>query len=203
MRSSRAVWGVVAALAMQGFVFTALAGDPASSSSASGSTSSATSAAPMESGVEKGTTFESTSISFSPGSATLTDQDKAMIRDLIKTTQEEQGKISRAKIAVWSDNEHPEKGNLARQDRDLAKRRITSIEEFLKKEQGVSQVKSFNMAENSSWVGRMFHREQAELDAAFARRGEAPVSNHEFRTIKDEGGASKAVIILEHPVVAK
>jgi len=153
----------------------------------------------IHSGLEKGTAFESTSITFGPNSAALTAQDKVAIRELVKTMRQ-MGTVSRAKVAAWSDKAHPYKGDLPQSDQKLAGQRIKTIESFLKKEEGLSGVKAFNMTENRHWLGRMIHSEEAELDAAFAKRGTAPVSNHEFRAIKEEGGPSKAVIILEHKV---
>lgn len=156
----------------------------------------------MKTGATRAMKFESVSLSFSPGSADLTEQDKTKLRDQLRTMSA-QGKVSRAKIAVWSDQEHPQSGSLPKADQDLAQQRIKSVENYLKQQEGLSRVEAFNMAENRNWIGRMFHREQAELDAAFAKAGQAPVSNQEFNAIKSEGGASKAVVILEHKSSAK
>lgn len=163
--------------------------------------SQSTTSSGMQPQTEKGKIFESAAISFEEGKATLSDQDKSKLRDLAQSLKQnlpEGAKISRAKLAVWSDQEHPQKGNLSKADRQLANQRSKNIQDFLKSDVGVSRVTTFNMTENRHWVGRMFHREEAELDAAFSQKGEKPVTQKEFSAIKDEGGPSKAVVILEH-----
>lgn len=141
--------------------------------------------------------FDSLVVNFQPGQATLSETEKENLRNMGRTMRQH-GEIRQAKIAAWSDKPHPRTGNLSREDRKLADRRLDEIERFLEDDQNITSVKEFNMAERSSWVGRMFHTEQAELDAEFARRGKTEVTNDEFRVIRQEGGPSKAVVILKH-----
>lgn len=149
------------------------------------------------SGIEKGTLFESTTLVFGPGQAMLSDEDKNRMRNVIKRVHD-QGKVSQVKVAVWSDKMHPNKGDLPKADQNLANQRTKQIEKFLKDEMDISRVKAFNMAENRNWLGKVFHYEESKLESALAKPDASQVTNNEFRTIKEEGGPSKAVVIVEH-----
>jgi hypothetical protein len=140
-------------------------------------------------------------ISFAENSAQLSDSDKANLRNMIRDASEK-GDISKVTVAVWSDKPLPQQNQkLLDSDRELASSRAEAISSFLQDEMKVD-VQTYNMAENSHWLARTFGTDEAELKSVFGRKGseEAPVSNEQFRVIRDAGGPSKAVIVAEHKI---
>jgi hypothetical protein len=90
------------------------------------------------------------------------------------------------------------KKNLTEADRDLASKRAEAISSVLKTELEVGDVDTYNMAERANWLARTFGTRQAELKSVFAKKGaDTPVTNAEFHVIKNEGGPSEAVVVVE------
>jgi len=141
-----------------------------------------------------------TTVAFSDNSSQLTEMERTNLRSLVQEARD-MGSIRRVKIAAWSDKELPAKGfALMEFDRDLAKAREQVISKFLKDEYKFKTIITFNMAESSSWLARTFNTEEAELKSVFAKKGAVtPVSKEEYELIKNEGGPSTAVVIVEHP----
>ena len=137
-------------------------------------------------------------INFSENQAQLSDADKADLRSMIHDAKAK-GDISKVVVAVWSDKALPRQGEkLKDSDRELAASRAEAISSFLEDELKVD-VEAYNMAETSHWLARNFHTSEAQLKNVFGRKGaeEAPVTNDEFRLIRDAGGPGKAVIVAE------
>ena len=138
-----------------------------------------------------------TTVTFAAGSWMLSDADKANLVRLI-TDSKNKGTIDLVAIAAWSDKALPAKGQkLLDQDSDLADKRATVISDFVKAQPEVTSVSTFNMAEGSNWLARTFNTKDAELKSVFAKRNEAPITNLEYKVIKNEGGPSEAVIVTE------
>jgi hypothetical protein len=139
-----------------------------------------------------------TTITFGAGSAMLTENDKADLKKLVQDA-ESRGEIDQVTVAAWSDKALPMKGQkLADADRDLASQRASAISDYLKSATDVGDVDSYNMAENSNWLARTFNTKGSELKSVFSKKGaKNPVSNAEFRLIKQEGGSNEAVVITE------
>jgi hypothetical protein len=134
-------------------------------------------------------------IDFSPGQSTLTSADTEEIRSLIKDAQAN-GKIDKIEVAVWSDKEHPVRGDLSAADKKLAEDRAENIKNALKMSGNTETVKVFNMADGSNWLARTFRTTEAELDSAFAKR-DAEIKREDFKMIKENGAPSKAVILVK------
>ncbi len=136
-----------------------------------------------------------TALTFESGKAQLTHQAKEELHQVVKDARNK-GKLDGVKIAVWSDNPAPRDGEqLSTKDKNLAAKRIDSIEHYLK-ELKVSGVDTFNMAERASWLARAFNTENAELKSEIGRGGDSPMSKQEFQIFKDKGAASKAVVLV-------
>ena len=56
------------------------------------------------------------------------------------------------------------------------------------------------MAERSSWLGRMFETDDAQLKNEIRRGADAPMSQEEFRVFRESGKPSVAVVlsIIKH-----
>lgn len=141
--------------------------------------------------------FDSEVITFKAGDSQLTEDAKVTINGLVDRLKV-QGSLGTAKLVVWSDAEMPMQGQLAKKDKDLAQARARTLEKYLKEQTSISQVRVFDMTHRKHWVGRMYRRAQKDIDATFSRKGKRPLSQAEFKVIQDQGGASKAVLIIEN-----
>jgi hypothetical protein len=143
-----------------------------------------------------------TTITFEAGSARLSDLDKAALRKVVQEARS-RGELDEVTVAAWSDRSLPERGSkLSDAVRNLADRRAKAIADVLKTDFAVSDVDTFNMAENSNWLARTFNTKEAELKSVFGRKGAStPIKNSEYMVIKETGGPSEAVVIaeIEHP----
>ncbi len=145
--------------------------------------------------------LESTTLSFTSGQTQLTEAEKKSIREAIENARAEDHQISEIKIASWSDKAHPLKGSLEKKDRDMARQRAENVKKYIKEQSGMGRIRmdTFNMAESANWLARLFNTQEAELDATFAKKGsEAEIDNPQFQVIRDQGGASKVVVVIEH-----
>lgn len=136
---------------------------------------------------------------FSKGNADLTDVAKDKMRTLVDNAKKDGG-IKKIKVAVWSDQDSPAKTrkDLPKEDRRLAESRGDNIKNYLKSDLDVNRVEVFNMAEGTNWLAEMLGTEGAELREAFANNKYKGKVNPEVLIIRDQGGPSKAVLVLEH-----
>lgn len=150
-----------------------------------------------EKDVQKHAYDRSAVLTFDVGSATLSEADKAKIRDLAANIGHDQ--ISKIEIAAWSDKPFPKgSSDLSKADQDLAEKRSNNINKFVKDELNVSGMKTteYNMAETSNWLARMMRTDEAELKSVFAKEESAPMARADFNFIASEGAPSKAVVVL-------
>jgi len=133
-------------------------------------------------------------ISFNKKSAELSDRGRAQLKDLTNRARG-RGELGEATIAAWADQDLPYTGSLSKEERDLADQRAQRISEFLKYDCGVSSSDTFNMAENSNWLARVFRTDDARLKSAYSKRSE-PLNDSELEIIRHNGGPSTAVVIV-------
>lgn len=146
-------------------------------------------------------TIPSTSIKFAHGNAVLSEADKATLRNLVNQAREK-GVIDQVTVAAWADKALPAKGKkLTDTDRDLAQHRADAIKEYLKEAMKVSDVDTYNMAEDSNWLAKTFNTTDAELKAMFQKKNASiPITNAEHQIIRNEGGPSVAMIVVEKKI---
>jgi hypothetical protein len=143
------------------------------------------------------TSLQSVVITFAPGDSTI-DSTAMNLLNMAVAKAKNNGGIRKIEIAVWSDKDHPIRGNLPLADRQLANARIKKIKSVLNPDIGrMQRITSYNMAENSSWLARTFETSEAQLDSAYAKRHPAAINREDFRIIKQEGAPSKAVVIIK------
>lgn len=142
-------------------------------------------------------------ITFNRGSNELTVAEKANLRALVEKAKAV-GAVERVRVVAWSDKPLPagkSAADLPKSDRDLATARIDKIEEYLENELGIRDVKSFSMAERANWFARAFNTTEAELKSIFARKSaENEVSQEQLRVIKQRGGPTKAIVIIQDKI---
>lgn len=136
-----------------------------------------------------------TTLSFDTGSSTLTNESKNKLKNIVKEARNK-GTIDEVQVAVWSDNPTPRAGEqLSKSDQGLVNNRINGIHAYLKR-LNVSDVDSYNMAEQASWLARVFHTDAAELKSEIGRGKDMPMSKEEFQIFKRYGDSSKAVVLV-------
>ena len=147
--------------------------------------------------LNSGDKYESIVLTFSKGSSKLNASDLSELKACAERAKNK-GDIDKVEVAVWSDKQHPVKGDLAKWDRRLADDRITLIKDELRKQIGrMETIKTFNMAENSNWLGRSFHTDEAELDTVFAKNDSDALDRGDFNLIREDGAPRKAIIVFK------
>lgn len=134
---------------------------------------------------------------FTKGSSNLTKNEKNKLKDVVAKIGVDN--IKRIEIASWSDKDFPITGlDLPKVDRNLADDRASSIDNFLKDSLGVSvfRIRTYNMAETSNWIARMFRTDEAELKSVFAKQEDAPMARDDYNVILSEGGPSRVVMVF-------
>ena len=136
-------------------------------------------------------------IDYPTDSNTLSDADRTRLRDLV-TTARSKDRMYPVSIVAWSDHALPQTGiKLSAADRDLARNRAEGVKAFLSDELKVSRIETYNMAEDANWFARTFGTTDADLKSVFGKKGaQAPVTNSEYLVVKNEGGASKAIVMI-------
>ena len=137
-------------------------------------------------------------IIFAPNSSQLNNESEQALRSIAHQARMK-GDIEQVTIAAWSDKNLPVKdGNLQNPDRILAEQRAMAIAIFLKNDLLINNIDTFNMAQKSNWLAKNFWTTENEMPNLFSKKGsEPPVTTEEFNIIKGEGGAGKAIIVIE------
>jgi len=137
-------------------------------------------------------------LNFKKGSSVLSSDDESKLRELVNQAQTG-AKIDQMTVASWSDKALPKEGQkLSDADQRLAKGRSDAVYMFLKDQLNVPYVATYNMAEDANWLAKTFRTSDAELKSLFSKKGtQTPVTNNEMKIIKDEGGPSKVVVLVE------
>lgn len=168
--------------------------DPSTTSRTMPSGSSATGTSPIPA-ADIGARYQV--IDFKEGSSEIPQIERQKLRTLVDNAKS-RGQIAQIHAAVWSDKPFPQEGqNLNKADRKLAQTRAEKLEKYLGDYLAVSGVETHNMAEHSGFVASNFNKEDAELKSAFSKRGATPMSSEDFQVIKQMGGPSKAVVVVE------
>jgi hypothetical protein len=135
-------------------------------------------------------------VTFPKASAQLSPADVARIQSAADFANANGG-LGRAEIAAWADSALPNKGNLSKEERQLAADRIDTIRNVLRPQiKRIEYIRAYNMAENGNWLARMFHPHEAELKSAYAKKNDAAMLPEDLKTIRNEGAPMKAVIVL-------
>jgi hypothetical protein len=150
---------------------------------------------PSKSSISRNINDVSFDTNFTMGSSELSAADQASLQGLIMRTGTDN--IARIEIAAWSDQDFPKgETDLAKDDIDLAGRRLNAVRDYITSQASGVRVRTYNMAESSNWLARTFRTDQAELKSIFAKNASAPMARKDFNLIKSDGGPSKAVVVI-------
>lgn len=100
-------------------------------------------------------------------------------------------------MAVWADQDFPGvKNSLSEEQQELAEERIESIEEYLEDQRiEIDDMDAYNMAHGSNWFARVFN--MADFKTAITEgTDDRLLEERKYRIFKEEGGPSKAVVVL-------
>lgn len=139
------------------------------------------------------------SIEFPAGAHKLTSEHKEMIKEKISNLPNKGSDLNLG-IAAWSDQPYPGKeAELSETERDLAAKRIDSVQNYLSKELNYEgSVSTYNMATNANWLARMFDTEGAELRSVFAKGTTVSddTLNARYKAYQKEGGPKKVALVF-------
>ena len=140
-------------------------------------------------------------VTFFENSLTFLDADKAYLREVIDRAQAK-GAIKQVKIIAWSDKGLPKVGEeLSEPDRDMGKARAIAVSHFINTELEKVPVLTYNIAENTNGLVDYLGISETGLKAIFARKTSKrtlpPLSYNELKLIKDKGGPSEAIVLIE------
>ncbi len=134
-------------------------------------------------------------VRFDEGSSNLRSDEKERLKYFLDRKLKGMN-VDELQIASWSDNPISlGKSELSAADRNLAGRRGDTIREFIQRPKKSADVVLHNMAERSTWLGRMFESDDALLKSEIQRGADAPMSQEEFRVFRDSGKPSVAVVV--------
>lgn len=142
-------------------------------------------------------------IEFKPGSSELSENARKSLRMAVQNARQE-GRIDKVHVAVWSDKPYPKSSqDLPEADKRLANQRIEKVEDFLEDGLDVDDVDTYNMAEKSNWLARVFNTQDAELKGLFDPQNDTPLRHDEFLAVRKNAAPSKAVVIVTTEPVNK
>jgi hypothetical protein len=96
-------------------------------------------------------------LDFKAGESTLTDTAKKNLDDLISRARGTGQKIDEVKVLAWSDSEfYGEKTKLPKNEQALAKDRAATIRSYLKNNQSIDDVDTYNMAKPAGSLAQFF-----------------------------------------------
>lgn len=134
-----------------------------------------------------------TEVSFGEASADLTDDARTALKNMVADAKK-RGEIDEIKVVAWADQEYPanQQSQLSRADRELAKRRADSVEQYLKNALEVSDVDTYNMAERPNSLENLLNTSDAQVKNGMEAAG-IPTTASEAREL---GKASRAVVMV-------
>jgi hypothetical protein len=140
---------------------------------------------------------DTVAVDFKNKSSALTDDERKNIEAVVNAVRSD-SKVSSVIAAGWADKEYPaNKGqSLAQSERNLANARTAAVKDALKKI-GIDTVEAHSMAEQPSWIGKLFNTKDAVV------KGDGTVDNANDkltadlgRILKENGGPGKVVVIV-------
>lgn len=151
-------------------------------------------------------------VDFEKGSSKLSEMEVTELRSLIKAARDG-GQIEKIYVGAWADKAFSEgKGTeYTDADKNLAKERAKSVEKVLD-EIGAKDVEVVNLADKPNWFAETVGTEEAKIKDTVAGKDVTKdkaadeVSNEDRemaaigKTMKSEGGASKAVVVVQPKV---
>ena len=142
--------------------------------------------------------IDSATIEFSEGSYALTESQKSSIRDLVKKAKSTENRDWNLGVAAWADVPFPQgESEASSAQRDLADNRLKAINNFIETMDAPVDVDTYNMAEKSNWLAKLFNTEASEIKSTFAKKDmKTSTMKEKYQVYKKEGAPNKAVLVL-------
>lgn len=151
-------------------------------------------------------------VDFEKGSAKLSDMEVTELRSLIKAARDN-GKIEKIYVGAWADKSFSEgkAADYSDADKNLAKERAKAVEKVLD-EVGAKDVEVVNLADKPNWFAQTLGTEDSKIKDTVAGKDvtkgksadDVSKEDREMaavgKTMKSEGGASKAVVVVQPEV---
>ena len=135
-------------------------------------------------------------VKFDANATFLTAEQKKEMADAV-TAARQKGDVEKVRVFGWADREYPnakEKINSA--DVDLAKSRLSEVEGYLKKELGVSDTTTYNMAERPNTLQKLLNTPAARVKNSAEKTGAAPQPQDDLGFFNQNGQASKVLVMI-------
>jgi hypothetical protein len=135
-------------------------------------------------------------ISFDKGQSVLTENLKRDIETIVSSAKQS-GSIREIKVAVWSDQEYPNKNTkITKSEVTLAEGRATNIKKYILNNLNVPTVVTYNMSQRPNSLQKFLKTGQADLKATMETTGAAPTSEQKKGIFDQKAQASKAVVLI-------
>lgn len=135
-------------------------------------------------------------VEFVAGSDAVSEASRAELKNIIDDARQK-GKIDNIKVLAWSDQEYPAaKTAQSKEEIQLARKRLASLQKYLKGELKITNVDGFNMAERPTKLKEFFNTQDARVKKTTEIAGAAPATDADTGLFGEKGQASKAVIMV-------
>ncbi len=135
-------------------------------------------------------------VEFDTGQSSIKPAEKDEVKTAIEEAKKN-GKVSEVRIFSWADQEYPAKGVKAPQSSvRLAEQRAESLKNMMKKDLGVTEVETYNMAKRPNALQDMLKTGTAKAKAQMETTGVAPTKPEDTGLFGLKGKKSAAVILV-------
>jgi hypothetical protein len=140
---------------------------------------------------------DTVTVEFKAKSSALAEDERKDLEAVVNAVRAD-SKVSSVIVAGWADKEYPAtKGeSLGSAERKLAKARSESVKAALNRI-GVKTVEAHSMAEQPSWIGKMFNTKDTVVKGeGVVDSADEKLSADLGRILKENGGPGKVVVIV-------
>lgn len=123
----------------------------------------------------------------------LTEKQKKLLSDQLKLA-ESQGKVQEIKVITWADQDYPseQKKTLGKSQLELADRRNSAVQDFLKRYRQNVKIKTYSMAERANAFKEFIGSSEARIKKSLETAGIA-ISDEPSR---NRSQASKSIVLF-------
>ncbi len=152
---------------------------------------------PVQETVRQAMPASTVAIEFQSGQATLTNQHREKIQELIRQAPA-QGDNMRLTIAAWSDQPYTEEQRQSTIQQQLAERRLENVKNYIEGLDYQGTVDGFSMARQDNWLARLLNTDEHEIKSLFAEGVDASDSTLKgrYRAVKEQGKEGTVVLVL-------
>lgn len=148
-------------------------------------------------GLSKEIEYKHIVLNFDQGQTKLNDGQKTKLKNFVSNIHAN-ARVTDIEVAVWADKERETSEALSKEDQELAKERG----EYIKRDIDLAMksdksVKVFNMAKTANIGSRIIRSKRAKIDPTYDTRAANRPITEDVALMKSNGGASKAVAVIE------